>query len=202
MPEVDMVEPRKSPKQARSRAVVEALIEATARVLVEDGYDRASTNRIAKVAGVSVGSLYQYFPNKEALVLAVVDRHLERVATLMGGLAQELADAPLEEAVTATIEALIATHQVDSDLHIALEQQVHHLAHPRFRQVRAGTTALLAGWLAARSDDIAPERAEAAAFVLHIAVKSVTHELLVDEHCVPEDVMEELTAMVLRYLRG
>ena len=72
--------PRKSASQERSRSTVDALLEATARVLVKEGYDRASTNRIAEVAGVSIGSLYQYFPNKEALVAAVIDRHTEQVS--------------------------------------------------------------------------------------------------------------------------
>src|SRR5262245_41962369 len=66
---------RKPATQARSRATVEALVEATARILVREGFDKASTNRIAEAAGVSVGSLYQYFPGKEALVAAVIVRH-------------------------------------------------------------------------------------------------------------------------------
>src|SRR5258708_22186871 len=67
--------PRKSASQERSRLTVDALLEATTRVLIKEGYDRASTNRIAEVAGVSIGSLYQYFPSKEALVAAVFDPH-------------------------------------------------------------------------------------------------------------------------------
>ena len=51
---------------------VEAILDATARVLVREGYARTSTNRVAAVAGVSIGSLYQYFPNKESLVAALV----------------------------------------------------------------------------------------------------------------------------------
>jgi hypothetical protein len=61
--------PRKSALQKRSRVTVDALLEATARILIREGFDKASTNRIAEVAGVSVGSLYQYFPNKEALIV-------------------------------------------------------------------------------------------------------------------------------------
>jgi AcrR family transcriptional regulator len=67
--------PRKLASQERSRLTVDALLEATARILMKDGYDRASTNRIADAAGVSIGSLYQYFPSKEPLVAAVIDRH-------------------------------------------------------------------------------------------------------------------------------
>ena len=78
-----LTRPRKHASQDRSRATVDALIEATARILVREGFDSASTNRIAEQAGVSVGSLYQYFPGKEALVAAVIERHnreLMRVA--------------------------------------------------------------------------------------------------------------------------
>jgi AcrR family transcriptional regulator len=70
-----LTNPRKQASQVRSRATVDALIEATARILVSEGFDRSSTNRIAEKAGVSIGSLYQYYPSKEGLVAAVIDRH-------------------------------------------------------------------------------------------------------------------------------
>src|SRR5437762_14158570 len=91
--------PRKNASQERSRATVDALVEATARILVRQGFDKASTNRIAEVAGVSVGSLYQYFPSKEALVAAVVERHQQEIMqTVRGELADVLAQ-PVEQAV-------------------------------------------------------------------------------------------------------
>src|SRR5688572_25702805 len=71
------ITPRKKPIQARSQATVGVILDATARVLTREGYDRASTNRIAETAGVSVGSLYQYFRSKESLVAALIDRHHE-----------------------------------------------------------------------------------------------------------------------------
>src|SRR3954466_5834980 len=83
--------PRRRPRQARAQATVEAIVRATARVLVEEGYDRASTNRIAQAAGVSIGSLYQYFPSKEALVAALVESHVER---MRDSLSQTLAAEP------------------------------------------------------------------------------------------------------------
>ena len=66
--------PRKVPKQERSRATVEALLEATARVLLKEGYEKASTNRTTKVSGYGIGSLYEYFPNKESLVATLIAR--------------------------------------------------------------------------------------------------------------------------------
>ena len=74
---IPVMHPRRRPRQARAQATVDAIIQATARVLIEDGYDRASTNRIAQAAGVSIGSLYQYFPSKEALVAALVEEHFD-----------------------------------------------------------------------------------------------------------------------------
>src|SRR5262250_1602249 len=85
---------RKSASQQRSRATVDALLEATARILIKEGYDRASTNRIAHVAGVSIGSLYQYFPSKEALVAALIDRHVEGTLQVMGEAVERLHAAP------------------------------------------------------------------------------------------------------------
>ncbi|MBE9008662.1 helix-turn-helix transcriptional regulator [Pseudanabaenaceae cyanobacterium LEGE 13415] len=61
---------RKLPQQGRSKLTVDAILTATAHILIEDGYDKASTNRIAERAGISIGSLYQYFPNKESLMVA------------------------------------------------------------------------------------------------------------------------------------
>ena len=66
--------PRRTPRQGRAQATVDAVVEATARILVEDGYGPLSTNRIAKRAGVGIGTLYQYFPDKEAIVEALIDR--------------------------------------------------------------------------------------------------------------------------------
>jgi AcrR family transcriptional regulator len=66
---------RKRPRQARSKAMVTAILDAAARVVRTDGDDHLTTNRVAEVAGVSVGSLYQYFPNKAALLVALLERH-------------------------------------------------------------------------------------------------------------------------------
>ena len=84
-----LTKPRKHASQERSRATVDALIEATARILVREGFDSASTNRIAEQAGVSVGSLYQYFPGKEALVAAVIERHKQDLMRVARGVLAE-----------------------------------------------------------------------------------------------------------------
>src|SRR5689334_20025487 len=91
--------PRKAPHQERSRATVDAILAATARILVKDGYDRASTNKIAAAAGVSVGSLYQYFPSKEALVAALIEKHSAEMLEIFEAQATQLLGAPMDLAV-------------------------------------------------------------------------------------------------------
>src|SRR3954470_9836579 len=88
--------PRKSAAQARSRGTVDALVEATARILVREGFDRASTNRIAEEAGASIGSLYQYYPSKEALVAAVIERHNRDLMKVVRGALARAANEPVE----------------------------------------------------------------------------------------------------------
>jgi AcrR family transcriptional regulator len=77
----DSLKPRKSPRQARSTATVTAIHEATIQVLLSDGVARLTTTRVAKRAGVSVGTMYQYFPHKQALLYAVLDQYLDEVVT-------------------------------------------------------------------------------------------------------------------------
>src|SRR5665213_2578909 len=96
--------PRKEPRQVRSLATVEAILLATARILTRDGYDHASTNKIADEAGVSVGSLYQYFPSKESLVAALIDRHLLRMTALLETNLDVLREATLPVAARALVK--------------------------------------------------------------------------------------------------
>jgi AcrR family transcriptional regulator len=98
MPRKFATTPRKLPKQDRSRVTVEAILEATTRILVEEGYDKANTNRIAERAGISIGSLYQYFPNKESLMTALMEQHSREMTELVAtkGVAELMYDMAIE----------------------------------------------------------------------------------------------------------
>ena len=121
-----LTKPRKHASQERSRATVDALVGATARILVKEGFDKASTNRIAEVAGGSVGSLYQYFPGKEALVVAVIDRHNQDIMQVVRNALAEVASLPLENGVRRLVTAAIEAHRVDPKLHRVLAEQIPH----------------------------------------------------------------------------
>src|SRR5690349_5880645 len=119
-----LTSPRKHASQERSRATVDALIEATARILVREGFDEASTTRIAETAGVSVGSLYQYYASKEALVAAVSDRHQRRLARIVRAALADVAGASIETAVRTLVAAAIEAHRLDAALHRVLAEEI------------------------------------------------------------------------------
>ncbi len=107
--------PRRKPRQERSRITVNAIVEAAARVFTARGFARASTNMIAERAGVSVGSLYQYFPDKLALLRAVHDRHLQTLMTKMTAACR--APAPtLAAALRAIITVAVEHHRTEAPL--------------------------------------------------------------------------------------
>jgi AcrR family transcriptional regulator len=114
------VNPRKSPRQARARATVEAIVVAAAQLLTERGFESLTTARVAERAGVSIGSLYQYFPNKRALAAAVVEHYGEALVVSLG---ETLAGRPhdtLADAVDAMIHAALVAHPHEPDLHRTL----------------------------------------------------------------------------------
>jgi AcrR family transcriptional regulator len=107
-PRVQVVlEPRKSPVQARSTASVDAILEATIQVLLEVGKERLTTTRVAFRAGVSVGTLYQYFPNKGALLQAVLKRHMDSVAEAVELVCEAMKGHSLEEMATALVTTFL-----------------------------------------------------------------------------------------------
>ncbi|HEY4264852.1 MAG TPA: TetR/AcrR family transcriptional regulator, partial [Micropepsaceae bacterium] len=171
-----LTKPRKAASQERSRATVDALVEATARILVKEGFDKASTNRIAEVAGVSVGSLYQYFPGKEALVVSVIERHQqETMQTVRGELAEVLAQ-PVEKAVRTLIAVAVKAHRVDPKLHRVIAEQI-----PRVGKLeKVGTFShenymLFRTYLEGHRDELRVTDLELASFVCVTSIEALTH---------------------------
>jgi AcrR family transcriptional regulator len=114
--------PRKLPRQSRSVAMVDTILEASARVLKERGYEGMSTNAVAECAGVSVGSLYQYFPNKVALLAALHTRHADEMEDSIAAVLQ-LPAVGLRASITNLVRAVMAAHEVDPHLHRLLEKE-------------------------------------------------------------------------------
>ena len=116
--------PRKRPEQDRSRATVGAILEAAARVLVTSGYEAFTTNRVAEKAGISIGSFYQYFPNKDALLGELMRCHIEEIERGVEEMAVHAATMPLEQLIRVAIEQNIASHLINPELHRVLSEEV------------------------------------------------------------------------------
>jgi AcrR family transcriptional regulator len=115
-----VLEPRKSPVQARSAASVDAILDATIQVLLRVGKERLTTTRVALRAGVSVGTLYQYFPNKSALLQAALRRHLLNVTDAVEVVCKGQRGRTLREMVTALISAFLEAKMRDAKTSVAL----------------------------------------------------------------------------------
>jgi AcrR family transcriptional regulator len=115
-----LLEPRKSPVQARSAASVDAILEATIQVLLKVGKERLTTTRVALRAGVSVGTLYQYFPNKSALLQAALKRHLAEVTEAVERLCKEQKGETLRKIASALITTFLEAKMRDAKASVAL----------------------------------------------------------------------------------
>jgi AcrR family transcriptional regulator len=170
--------PRKAPRQSRSQATVTAILDATARILVERGIAAASTNAVAELAGGSVGSLSQYFPNKDALIAALHTRHSEEMMAVIQHALTQAMDATLDDALAGLIEAAIDAHRVESDLHQVLEQHLGGTTvkeHARYVDLMEDRiVAMLARY---RSEITAPDL-KFAAFMLTTASHGLIHAVV------------------------
>jgi AcrR family transcriptional regulator len=119
---------RRSPTQRRAIETVEAVMDATIRLLKRGGSKGLTTNRIAEVAGVSIGSLYQYFPDRGAIFHALHQRHIEQIDRMIQNVVVEHAGAPLKDLISAIMEAMVKSHAVDTAPPELLMREVPHRA--------------------------------------------------------------------------
>ncbi|MCH8685530.1 TetR/AcrR family transcriptional regulator [Pedomonas mirosovicensis] len=173
--------PRKLPRQARARATVDMLLEATAQVLLNHGYEHATTARIADRAGVSIGSLYQYFPNKEALIAALIERHTERI---VAAVAQALADpaaAPLEEGLRSLVRVGLDTHRIAPALHKILAEQVPRVGRmAEVMDTSRRITQLIEAYLCKHAAQLPPDRDPALeAQLLETTLEALCHMVVI-----------------------
>jgi AcrR family transcriptional regulator len=123
-------EPRKTPVQARSTFTVEAISEATIQVLLSQGIDRLTTTRVAERAGVPVGTLYQYYPNKQSLLFALLDSHLNKVSMAVEQACAQARGKPLAAMVKDVTEAFVDAKMRRTDISTALYQIASDMGGP------------------------------------------------------------------------
>jgi len=200
------IKPRKDACQERSRATVDALVEATARILVREGFDKASTNRIADLAGVSIGSLYQYFPSKEALVAAVIERHQREIMQTVRKELAEVIAQPVEHAVRKLVAVAIEAHRVDPRLHRVLAEQIPRVGKlERQEAFSRENYALFKTYLERHRDEVRVADLDRASFVCVTTIEALTHAAVL-HHSLSGDAIEALTEdaarLIVGYLKG
>jgi len=200
--------PRKIASQQRSRSTVDTILEATARVLTRDGYDRASTNKIAIAAGVSIGSLYQYFPSKEALVAALVERHTQELSNVVRKALIKVAGSPIEIATREFVVAAIDAHRVDPRLHRVLTEEVPRTGRLKdIEAVEQNACAAFREYLELHRSEVGVADLDVAAFIFVTTVEALTHAAVLRR---PENLLgdrarafvDEVTRLVLGYLKA
>jgi AcrR family transcriptional regulator len=119
---------RRRPTQRRAVATVDAVLDAVIRLLKREGFGALTTNRIAEVAGVSIGSVYQYFADKSAIFAALHQRHIEQIDRLIANTLVKHAASPLDELIRVLVEAMVDAHTGDPELFALLASEVPHRA--------------------------------------------------------------------------
>jgi AcrR family transcriptional regulator len=207
VPTDPQLEPRKAPSQQRARVRVDAIVDAAAQVFAEQGYASTTTNRIAEHAGVPIGSLYQYFPNKDAIAIELVRRHIADAAAVAWPALDVLVDdpPPLRDGLTAIVNGIVALHSEAPRLHRVLFEEV-----PRTRELGLLVQAYferasrqIGAYLAACPEVTVADPALAGRMVAQV-VDGVTHGVVIHprEGEDAEVYARETVTMLERYLTG
>jgi AcrR family transcriptional regulator len=196
----------RTPSQQRARDTVDAIVQAAAQVFARHGYAAGTTNRIAERAGVSVGSVYQYFPNKDALLTAVHQVHQREARTIVGRLLDERLQKPrdLEDQLRAFLVELVAMHTRSPALHRVLFEEaprpasVQRSSREFDRQARRQTEALLRS-----SPELDVPHPACAAFIVSQTVECLAHQFALHQ---PPGVdertfVDEVVVLLGRYLQ-
>jgi AcrR family transcriptional regulator len=188
---------RRTPRQGRSRRTVDAILFAASHILRSEGERAVATDRVARAAGVSIGSLYQYFANKEAILAALRARHGDWLAAqTRAGIERGAAQPTLREAVRVSIEQIVAAHRpecVPSEM-----APFGPLSPEQWSVFRAGTEA----YLRAHAEEIRRLDSELAAAVITRAVEAAVFGLSREEPrwLTHPSFVDEITQLVVGYL--
>jgi len=193
--------PRKTPRQKRSRATVEALLEATADILARHGYAKLTTNGIADRAGVNIASLYQYFPGKEAIVAELQRRHGSELRAEVRRVLAERGNQNFERTLRALVSVGVSGHARSPGLQRVFAEE---MPPPSHREAAATDAPLFdAMRRLLQSPEIDVRDTELTLWIMSTVAGAVLHRATIDR---PQDlstgvIAEELVRLLSRYLR-
>ncbi|NRQ40822.1 TetR/AcrR family transcriptional regulator [Nonomuraea sp. NN258] len=196
--------PRKTPRQKRSEETREQILRAAARVFAEHGYAAGTTNRIAEAAGLSIGSLYQYFPNKDAILLLLARRHVDEGRAAVAAAVAAGLPADRRECVAVLVDTALRAHGGDPRLHQVLFEE-----SPRppallaeIRALQDDLVGLVAGLLVA-DGGLGAANPRLTAWFLVATAESLTHRYLADRPTAdPRAFRDELIRLLTGYVEA
>jgi len=199
----DLLKPRKQPVQARSEATVAALFEASIQVLLAVGYRKLTTTRVAERAGVSVGTLYQYFPNRQALINSVIKGYLDEVVSSVERSCRGLNELRLEELATGLADAFIAAKYKRIDVSRAMHEPLADVGGAQLVKVAAMRAADSVAHNLQSCRDASFRDAPLLALLIVMACSSLLQTAIADQTSLVDanSLRAHMRAMVLGYLR-
>jgi AcrR family transcriptional regulator len=197
------LKPRKRPVQARSETTVAALFEASIQVLLAVGYRKFTTTRVAERAGVSVGTLYQYFPNRQALITTVIERYLHELTAAIERHCRDLRGRTLDEIAKGFVDAAIAAKWAHIEVSRALHEPLADVGGAELVRAAAMRTAAPVAEVLSSCGDASFREVDRLALLIVISCSSVLQSAIADQTTAldREALRAHMRAMVLGYLR-
>ena len=190
---------RKQPRQRRSRQMVDAILEAALRAFERFGYEDATTRRIAELAGMSVGSLYQYFRSRDALLATILERHVAQVLEELELRFRRFEREPLHVLARQLVAAVVALHARSPRLHAVLAgNEPKMFQDPLLKRLDRAIASMLSTYWA-RHPELPPFDIERGVFAINRACIGLLHQS--DERAGPDPQAErDMVWLVLGYL--
>jgi AcrR family transcriptional regulator len=192
---------RRAPSQERSQQMVDAILTAARLLVVKHGLENLTTNAVARLAGVSIGSLYQYFPSKRAIVAELRNQHQRMGEQIFRAELVLLIDQPVQVATRRFVEKLIEVHRKEPELHRALEMEGRSGGYGDWERQ---AVQLIRLYYERHRAELTVQDLDLASFLVSAASEAVTHAAAMERPDLLRDdkLVDGLTRMLLGYLTG
>jgi len=200
--EMEDVPMRRRPQQARSQQTVDSILDAAADLVAEAGYESVTTNAIAERAGISIGTLYRYFPDKDAILRGLAVRHLEKVRAIYDEVfTEDLVYLPLPVVLDRLIDPFVALHTAcPAYKQILLGSDVSADIAAASEEMDAEIIDRIAGFLRRAAPDLDDQRARLVAMICKAQVKALISLLVSDDEAFRAQATAEMKRILLGYL--
>ena len=204
LPKDQLPQPRKLPVQTRSKALVDAIAEACLRILDKEGEEALTVNRIAEVSGATVGSIYQYFPNKESMIAAVYERLLDQESVQLYQMREQLHGLPLHTVLRQIFANMIRVelrpHGLSPGFHARYRSALHlGLWHAPQTSTQDFINNTWLPLLQIHASEVLTDHPQLAAYLLGKGLREVIHNAVQDvpEHAQSPQFLDALVGMAM-----